>query len=125
MSGSGITRLEPNGPGGRGLGPSDLVTAETLIEGDPTELIHGFFTNATGELTAGVWRCTPCTEVFESYPVDEFMHILEGRVTVTGADGVPHSFAAGDAFVIAKGTRITWKIEETVRKYYVILDRHG
>ena len=57
--------------------------------------------------------------------VDEFMHILEGRVTVTGADGVPHSFAAGDAFVIAKGTRITWKIEETVRKYYVILDRHG
>lgn len=124
MSDNGVIRFEANGPGGQGLGPCNLVTPETLIEGNPTERIHTFFTSVTGQLTAGVWTCTPCTEVFASYPVDEFMQVLEGRVVVTGPDGVPRTFEAGDAFVIAKGTPLTWKIEETMRKYYVIFE-HG
>lgn len=50
------------------------------------------------------------------------MQVLEGRVVVTGPDGTPQAFTAGDAFVIAKGTPVTWKNEETIRKYYVIFE---
>lgn len=43
MSDNGVIRFEANGPGGQGLGPCNLVTPETLVEGNPTERIHTFF----------------------------------------------------------------------------------
>jgi uncharacterized cupin superfamily protein len=49
------------------------------------------------------------------------MTILSGSVTLTSTDdGNSETFTAGDTFFVAKGTRCTWEITETLRKYYFI-----
>ena len=81
-----------------------------------------FFTGGSGQLTAGVWECTPCTTQTGSYPVDEFCYILNGAVVITDDAGQRETFKAGDCFIVPKGTSLTWHMPETTRKYYVIFD---
>ena len=115
-------RLRPDGHPETGLQPTSFV-APDAVEGDPPkETGHVFFTNAEGNLTAGVWEATPYKEVSESYPVDELMVILSGSVTITDDEGHAETFSAGDAFVLPKGFKGTWENREPVRKYFVILE---
>ncbi len=122
MTGNSVIRLNSDGPEGTGLTFWGNLENETVIEGDPVETGHNFFTDNTGQLTAGVWECTPCTTRTDSYPVDEFCYILSGTVVITDGDGHAETFKAGDCFVIAKGSSCTWHMPETMRKYYVIFD---
>jgi uncharacterized cupin superfamily protein len=48
------------------------------------------------------------------------MTILSGSVTVTNVEGQSETFTVGDAFFIPKGTKCTWHITETLRKFYMI-----
>jgi uncharacterized cupin superfamily protein len=122
MSAASVIRLNSEGPDGVGLPFWGHLENENVIEGDPTEIGHNYFTDSTGKLTAGVWECTPCTTQFDSYPVDEFSFILSGTVVVTDGEGHAETFKPGDSFVIPKGLKGTWHMPETTRKYYVILD---
>lgn len=122
MSKPSVIRLNPDGPAGAGLEFWGHLENEKVVEGEPTETGHNFFTNRTGQLTSGVWECTPCTSEIDSYPVDEFCIILSGRVVVTDGEGRAETFKPGDSFVIPKGTACTWHMPETTRKYYVIFD---
>jgi len=125
MSGKTVVRLNPNGPDGAGLAFWGHLEKENVIEGNPTETGHSFFTDETGKLTSGVWECTPCTSQIDSYPVDEFCYIISGTVIITDGDGHAETFKAGDSFVIPKGMPCTWHMPETTRKYYVIFDQKG
>jgi uncharacterized cupin superfamily protein len=98
------------------------LTPDTLEEGDPVELAHNYYSSPCGRLSAGVWECTPCVGKLGPYPVDEFMLVLSGSVTIVHEDGHEETFRAGDAFAIHKGLRCQWKQTETIRKYYVIYD---
>ncbi|MEE8534557.1 MAG: cupin domain-containing protein [Kiloniellales bacterium] len=118
-------RLLPQGDEQSGLQPTQYVDRANLLEGDPTEQGHNFFTNARGNVMAGVWECTPCKERIDSYPVDEMMTVLAGSVTVADADGNAQTFGPGDTFVIGKGFRGTWHITETLRKFYMIVEPEG
>ncbi|MDX1422793.1 MAG: cupin domain-containing protein [Kiloniellales bacterium] len=89
---------------------------------DPKELSHTFFTNAAGNVTAGVWECSPCKEEIARYGVDELCTVLSGSVTVTGADGVAHTFGPGDSFVMPQDFKGTWHITETLRKFWMIVE---
>lgn len=122
MSKMSIIRLNPDGPEGTGLTFWGHLENEKIIAGDPTETGHNYFTDSTGQLTAGVWECTPCTSQIDSYPVDEFCIVLKGTVVVTDAEGHAETFKPGDSFVIPKGLKCTWHMPETTRKYYVIFD---
>ena len=121
MATSSIVVFDQTG-GPQGMMSGYLVTPETLLEGDPDEKVHEFFQTPGGSFSAGVWRCTPCTEQIEPYPVHEFMHILDGRVAVTDDDDVTHEFGPGDGFLIRKGGKIRWQIIETVTKWYVAFE---
>jgi uncharacterized cupin superfamily protein len=122
MSKLSVIRLNQDGPEGTGLQFWGHLENENVIEGDPTETGHTYFTDSTGQLTAGVWECTPCTSQFDSYPVDEFCTILSGTVVVTDGDGRAETFKPGDSFVIPKGLKCVWHMPETTRKFYVIFD---
>jgi len=122
MTSKKVVRLDPDGPKGTGLAFWGHLEKETVIEGDPTEIGHNYFTDDTGQLTAGVWECTPCTTQTDHYPVDEFCYILKGTVVITDGEGHRETFRAGDCFVIPKGMTCTWHMPETTRKYYVIFD---
>jgi len=117
-----VIRLSSEGPESAGLPFWGHLENENVIEGDPTETGYNYFTDATGQLTAGVWECTPCTSQFDSYPVDEFCFILNGTVVITDNAGHAETFKAGDSFVIPKGLKCTWHMPEITRKYYVIFD---
>ena len=117
----GITRFDPAGPPGKGLEPINEITADMVEEGSPSELCHNYYTSPSGLLSAGVWKCTAHTLKFGRYPVDEFMLVLDGSVTIVHEDGFEDTFRAGDAFVIPKGLPCQWKQSESIRKIYVIL----
>ena len=122
MSQTSVIRLNSEGPDGAGLQFWGHLENETVISGKPTETGHNYFTDSTGQLTAGVWDCTPCTSEIDSYPVDEFCFILSGMVVLIDGSGHAETFRPGDSFVIPKGIKCAWHMPETTRKYYVILD---
>jgi len=115
-------RLLPGGDPISGMQPSDLTEVETFTSDDHTELNHTFFTTSDETVLAGVWECAPCKEDIDSYPVHEMMTVISGSVTVTNADGQAETFTSGDVFYIPKGTKCTWHIEETLRKFYMIVE---
>ena len=117
--GGGIFRLLPKGDPVSGMEPSNLTGPDSFTGADRGETIHEFFGVADGSVSVGVWLCAPSREEIESYPVHEMMTVLEGAVTLTDADGKAHSFTAGDSFFVAKGTKCTWHITETLRKFYM------
>ncbi len=132
MTENTIIRLNGNGPERTGLTSwkwpypaSGDGESEKVIDGDPVEIGYNYFSNYTGQLTAGVWECTPYTSQIDSYPVDEFCFILSGKVVITDADGRAETFKAGECFVIPKGLKCTWHMPETVRKFYVIFEDKG
>lgn len=117
-----ILRIDPSGPPDAGLAPISDLTPDMLEEGSPVELAHDYYTSPSGVLTAGVWECTPHRTHFMRYPVDEFMLLLEGAVTIVHEGGHEETFHRGEAFVIPRGLHCAWKQKQTVRKIYMILD---
>ena len=117
---TGAIRLLTGGDPEKGMGPSTLTEPGAFTTDDKSELNHTFFATGDESILSGVWECAPSREEIESYPVHEMMTVISGSVTVTGADGKAETFTAGDSFFIAKGTKCTWHITETLRKFYMI-----
>ena len=121
MSSSPV-RLLPDGDPETGMAPSHLTDPACFLVDDPKESSHTFFTNAAGNVTAGVWECSPSKEEIERYGVDEFCTVLSGSLTVTGKDSVAHTFGPGDSFVMAQDFKGTYHITETLRKFWMIVE---
>ena len=83
--------------------------------GDETES----FTSADGSFTTGFWRREPDTWSFER-PYHEVALILAGRADIETPDGEVHSVQAGDVLITPKGSKGTWRITETIVKFYAI-----
>ena len=115
-------RLNAGGDPATGMVPSDMVDPDDFTTGDRTELISHHYTTGDRSIMTGVWECAPCKEEIEAYPVHEMMTVLDGSVTVTGADGQAETYEAGDTFFIPKGTPCTWEITKKMRKFYMIAD---
>lgn len=122
MSVDKVTLFENHGPAATGLIEWETIDPATLESGAPVQHGHGYYDDAASGIMAGVWDCTPMTGRMEPYAVDEFMHILEGSVTIVHEDGSEFTVSAGENFVIPKGTMCIWKQPEYVRKFYVIFD---
>ena len=115
-------RLLPGGDPATEMQPSSFTEVEAFTTDDHTEVNHTFFATPDESVLVGVWECAPCREEIDSYPVHELMTVISGLVKVTNADGEADTYRAGDVFFIAKGTKCIWEIEETLRKYYMIVE---
>ncbi len=113
-------RLLDDGDPAAGMQPSDFTPPETFTTDDHTEVNHFFFQAADDSILSGVWESAPCKSEIDSYPVHELMNVISGSVTITNADGQSETFISGDVFFIPKGTKCTWHITETLRKFYMI-----
>ena len=89
------------------------------VEGNPTMKTWIEYTSHDGSTICGWWEATPGT-YHASYASWEFVHLLEGRITITPDGGSPNQVGPGDAFVVEKGFEGTWKIEERVLKHFAI-----
>ena len=73
-----------------------------------------------GDQSAGIWRCTPGPSRWSFETVAEFIHVLDGSMTVTADGAEPVKVGAGDLAVFPKGWSGTWDIHEPLTKAYVI-----
>ena len=100
--------------------PSSFTNVNDFTTEDKTEINCTFFQTEDESILSGVWECAPCREEIESYPAHEMMTILSGSVTLTDSEGNSETYTKGDTFFVAKGTRCTWEITETLKKFYMI-----
>ena len=121
MSGTGILRFESKGPPG-GLARWPDFAAGDLESGTPVQRGHEYLNDAAHGLTSGVWDCTAFTTPMMSYPVNEFMILLEGEVTIIEETGRRTTVRAGESFILPKGLRCQWHQAGYVRKFFVIFD---
>lgn len=115
-----VTRFEFNGPTDTGLVESEVMDAADLDSVVPVQREHVYYNDEELGFSAGVWDCTPFTTKMGPYPFDEFMHILEGSVTIEQEDGTSTIITAGESFVIPKGLVCRWVQTEYIRKYFMI-----
>lgn len=92
-----------------------------VLDGDPRCSIRIDRGTQHSASRLGVWMCTPgifcCTE-----KGDELQTIIEGSLTIILEDGSSFDFGPGDSFFTEKGERVTWKINETVKKVFFTYD---
>lgn len=89
------------------------------VEGTPTMKTWIEHQTDDGKYLTGYWEATPGSYRVK-YAVDEFIHMFEGRATLTHDGEEPRTFVAGDTFLIEAGFDGIWKTEETVRKTFAI-----
>ena len=91
-----------------------------LMEGKPFGAEHEYYArNENGVVVkAGIWRSEPYVECYDSYPCDEFMHILRGRVAVEW-NGKSRQYKEGDCFLLPKGFCGCWRQPVAMVKYYI------
>jgi uncharacterized cupin superfamily protein len=73
-----------------------------------------------GRVPDGLWRREPDTWSF-ARPYDEVALILAGEAEIE-TDGHVHTVRAGDVLVTPKGSAGTWRITETIVKFFAIYD---
>lgn len=123
MSLNTVLKLTPEGAGGIKLEPCAVVPPEAVIDGTPIEQGAVISESKDGSFIVGIWESTPYAEAFDDYPGDEFCQVLSGRVTLTDDAGNASTFSAGDSYFVPKGFKGTFRVEETMRKYYALYMR--
>ncbi|MBI3648334.1 MAG: cupin domain-containing protein [Actinobacteria bacterium] len=98
-------------------GWSSLVDPPGEIPSGGTEVTA--FTSAGGTFTCGLWEREPDTWSFER-AYDEVAYVLSGRAQIDTADGRTLELAPGDVLVTPEGAKGTWRIAETIVKFYAI-----
>lgn len=87
--------------------------------GEPFANNLTYFNHSSGNFKAGTWDCTKGSWE-HNHPKLEFCYIVEGSVKIVEEDsGVTHTFNVGDSFVVPKGTRVTWIVEDYAKKIFV------
>ncbi len=118
-----ITRLLPDGALDGGMKPMGYIDPDTVADGiEIDERGHLFFTNAAGNVNAGVWQCSPCTERIVDYPYDQCCFVLEGSLTITDEQGHAETFNPGDSFIIPRGFSGLWQMTERYRNFFVTVE---
>ena len=99
------------------------ITDPFVIKGDaPVQHDSNAFTNDAGNLFIGLWDSTAFESEMLPFPCYEFVQLLEGKITITEADGTVSVFRAGDVFLVPEGTVCSWKTTGYVKKFYCMLD---
>ena len=86
-------------------------------EGNPSMKTWVLHTSKDGAMVSGIWECSPGS-YHATYTAYEYVVLITGRIVITPDGGTPVTVKAGDAFVVEKDFKGTWKIEEYVRKHF-------
>lgn len=92
-----------------------------VISGDPITNAWKYFAHTSGQMNAGIWDCQAGEFEIESHPNNELCVILEGAVSITDEAGASYDFKPGDAFVLSEGMKTRWRVDEYVKKIFVVV----
>ena len=106
----------------------DLFTDyEPVVTEDEGNITHDVevFLSTDKQFDAGMYKSGAVrAEITEPYGVEEYMHFLEGGVTLTSSDGTVTEIKAGDSVVIPAEWTGVWDTQGYT-KIYVIYSPHG
>jgi uncharacterized cupin superfamily protein len=95
--------------------------AERILSGDPQQRTWNHYSDPTGQFHAGIWQGEPGAWRVQYGPgEEELCTLIEGRVRLTGADGLVREFAPGATFVVTGGFTGIWENLTRVRKVYAV-----
>lgn len=107
------------------LSPSTPPAAEVLLGPAPQCRSHNVFTDEAVQLRAGLWDSTPYARISRPHRLAELMHILEGAVDLTMADGTVVTVAKGETVFVPQGAPCAWTSTVHVAKFYVVQENVG
>lgn len=91
--------------------------------GEPSDFTRPLAKEKWCGAAAGSWACTPGGwDSPKLRPTTETFLVLDGDGMVTDADGVEHSFGAGDVVVLPKHWCGRWDITRHIHKVWVVHD---
>ena len=101
--------------------PKLNATPWKRIEGtNPQTVTLVNYQSPDGRKVTGTWICTPGKWEID-YDRWEYCHFQEGYSIITPEGKAPVHVKAGDIFTIEPGTKGTWEVVETVRKYFIFV----
>src|SRR5579871_2222871 len=73
------------------------------------------------ELRVEIFECTPAKTNHRKRPtdVDEFVHVLSGKLILTEPNGTKHEYRPGDSLVLPVGYTGTWEMQGNYRELVV------
>ena len=98
---------------------TDDLEGWKVVSGTPSMKTWVLHTSEDGSMISGYWEATPGT-YHATYTEYEFVHIMEGRMTITPDGGEAVKLGPGDACVVEAGFKGLWQIDETIRKHFAI-----
>lgn len=99
------------------LEPVSFIDPEAIIDGDPQERAAIMVND--GKVFIGIWECAPYAEFFDTRSSHEMCCVVQGRCSLTEVEGKEEIFKAGDAFIVPKGFKGTFRVTETFRMYFM------
>ena len=81
----------------------------TVLSGDPHIKIR-FDAPPDGVTAHGVFEQTGTSTIRIVFPFDEHIQVIHGRLEITDSSGTVRQFGPGDAYFIAQGTVVTWRV---------------
>ena len=117
-------RLDPDKIAGLGLTaiPPDAYQ-EILVGGELNMRVATLFEGK--ELRVSIFESTPAKTSHRTRPtdVDEFVHVLSGKLILTEPNGTVHQYLPGDSLVLPVGYKGTWEMQGNYRELVVLAQK--
>ena len=104
----------------------DHPRPERRVSGNPRRTTWNHYTNASGEVFAGIWSCeVGAWRIAMGEREDELFFVTQGRCRLTADDGHGVECSVGQSLLIPAGFRGVFEVLEPLTKHYMIVDRAG
>ena len=117
-------RLDPDKIAGLGLTaiPPDAYK-DILVGGELNMRVATLFEGK--ELRVSIFESTPAKTNHRTRPtdVDEFVHVLSGKLILTETNGTSHEYRPGDSLVLPVGYTGTWEMQGNYRELVVLMQK--
>jgi uncharacterized cupin superfamily protein len=100
------------------LTSSPPPSAALLTSPVPRTRSHLVFEDATGQFSVGVWEASAYERKLTGFAHTELMHVLDGTISLTDANGFEQSFGPGETLLVPANTPNRWKTTGTVKKIF-------
>jgi uncharacterized cupin superfamily protein len=99
--------------------PDMPLDPATILAGRPAARGIVLLENHSGNIASGIWTCEP-GEFRLTFTGDEFMHVLDGEVTITDESGHSLTLRRGDSAHFPHGLKSKWVVTQTLRDFFVL-----
>jgi uncharacterized cupin superfamily protein len=114
-----IMRLEPDGPGGKGL--SEPLAKLSFYSGEKA-YTYRYYQAPNSKESAGIWASKSAYGGVHKATNTEVFHLNAGRVTLQDKSGREEVFKAGDTVLLPRGAEFAWKRSEDVKEDFAVFD---